>query len=102
MGGNGSKDDNLRLPSYSRRPRTRGNEGVRILGIADNHTSEKIQRCETKLTLYKRLIRTVVFYGHETWTMLVENRKPFAVFEWIVLRTVFGGIQISDRVWRRS
>ncbi|XP_065075014.1 uncharacterized protein LOC135698809 [Ochlerotatus camptorhynchus] len=51
----------------------------------------------TKLTVYKTLIKPVVLYGHETWTMLVED----VVFERKVLRTIYGGVQMNDGTWRR-
>lgn len=54
----------------------------------------------TKCTLYKTLIRPVVLYGHETWTMLEEDLRILGVFERRVLRTIFGGIQESG-IWRR-
>ncbi|XP_058064584.1 uncharacterized protein LOC131214222 [Anopheles bellator] len=54
----------------------------------------------TKCNLYKTLIRPVVLYGHETWTMLEEDRRVLGVFERRVLRTIFGGVQ-ENGVWRR-
>ena len=54
----------------------------------------------TKCTLYNTLIRPVVLYGHETWTMLEEDLRALGVFERRVLRTIFGGVQ-EDGVWRR-
>ena len=47
----------------------------------------------TKYTIYKTLIRPVVLYGHETWTMLEEDLQALEVFERRVLRTIFGGVQ---------
>jgi hypothetical protein len=40
----------------------------------------------TKCTLYKTLIRPVVLYGHETWTLLEEDLRALGVFERRVLR----------------
>ena len=54
----------------------------------------------TKCILYKTLIRPVVLYGHETWTMLEEDLRALGVFERRVLRTIFGGVQ-ENGVWRR-
>ena len=50
--------------------------------------------------MYKTLIRPVVLYGHETWTMLEEDLQALGVFERRVLRTIFGGVQ-ENGVWRR-
>ena len=54
----------------------------------------------TKCTMYKTLIRPVVLYGHETWTMLEEDLQALGVFERRVLRTIFGGV-CENGVWRR-
>ena len=58
-------------------------------------------RRRTKLTLYKTLIRPVVLYGHESWTMLAEDQRALGVFERKVLRTIIGGVQNADGAWRR-
>ena len=42
-----------------------------------------------KLTLYKTLIRPVVLYGHESWTILAEDQRALGVFERKVLRTIW-------------
>jgi hypothetical protein len=92
------------------------------LVTADNDTSREIRRrivsgsrayyglhkqlrsnrlsLRTKYTMYKTLIRPVVLYGHETWTMLEEDLRALGVFERRVLRTIYGGVQ-EDGVWRR-
>ena len=54
----------------------------------------------TKCTMYETLIRPVVLYGHETWTMLEEDLQALEVFERRVLRTIFGGVR-ENGVWRR-
>uniref|UniRef100_A0A8D8E4R5 (northern house mosquito) hypothetical protein n=1 Tax=Culex pipiens TaxID=7175 RepID=A0A8D8E4R5_CULPI len=50
--------------------------------------------------MYETLIRPVVLYGHETWTMLEEDLQALEVFERRVLRTIFGGVR-ENNVWRR-
>lgn len=128
MRGRGSRDDNADLPS---RVQIDGDEIEVVdefvylgsLVTADNDTSREIQRRilagnrayfglrrtlrsnkirrRTKLTIYKTLIRPVVLYGHETWTMLVEDQRALGVFERKVLRTIYGGVQMEDGTWRR-
>ena len=68
-------------------------------GLQKKLRSKKI-RHRTKCVMYKTLIRPVVLYGHETWTMLEEDLQALGVFERRVLRTIFGGVQ-EDGVWRR-
>lgn len=45
-----------------------------------------------KCTMYKTLIRPVVFYGPKTWTMLGEDLQALGVFEGRVHMTIFGGV----------
>lgn len=93
------------------------------LVTADNNTSREIQRpivagnCayfrlrrtlrsskvrnRTKLTIYKTLIRSVHPYGHETWTLRVEDQCALGVFEQKVLPTMYGGVQMEDGTWRK-
>ena len=54
----------------------------------------------TKCAMYNSLIRPVVLYGHESWTMLEKDLQALEVFERSVLRTIFGGVQ-KNGVWRR-
>ncbi|XP_058811170.1 uncharacterized protein LOC131676058 [Topomyia yanbarensis] len=64
-------------------------------GLRKTLRSNRVRR-RTKLTIYKTLIRPVVLYGHETWTMLVEDQRALGVFERKVLRTIYGGVQMED------
>ncbi|XP_052564908.1 uncharacterized protein LOC128093134 [Culex pipiens pallens] len=85
----------------SKEIRTRIFAGNRAyFGLRKTLTSDRVQR-RTKLTMYKTLIRPVVLYGHETWTMRQEDERALGVFERKVLRTIYGGVQVSDGVWRR-
>ncbi|XP_062706099.1 uncharacterized protein LOC134287678 [Aedes albopictus] len=68
-------------------------------GLQKKLRSKKIHP-RTKCTMYKTLIRPVILYGHETWTMLEEDLQALGVFERRVLRTIFGGVQ-ENGVWRR-
>ena len=68
-------------------------------GLHKTLRSRKIHH-RTKCTIYKSLIRPVVLYGHETWTLLEEDLQALEVFERRVLRTIFGGVQ-EHGVWRR-
>ena len=68
-------------------------------GLHGNLRSRKFHP-RTKCTMYNTLIRPVVLYGHETWTMLEEDLRALGVFERRVLRTVYGGVQEQGE-WRR-
>ncbi|XP_055540096.1 uncharacterized protein LOC129726901 [Wyeomyia smithii] len=71
-----------------------------FFGLRRTLRSNKIRR-RTKLTIYKTLIRPVVLYGHETWTMLVEDQRALGVFERMVLRTICDGVKMEDGLWWR-
>ncbi|XP_039446685.1 uncharacterized protein K02A2.6-like [Culex pipiens pallens] len=72
--------------------------GRTFKAVADAYTG--LKREAEKCSIYKSLIRPVVLYGHETWTMLEEDIRALSVFERRVLRTIFGGVYENDG-WRR-
>ena len=46
----------------------------------------------TKLTLYKTMIRTVMVYGCEAWTLTVRDAETIDRFERRVLRRILGPV----------
>jgi len=44
----------------------------------------------TKVTLYKRLVQSVVLYNAETWTLKQEHQRKLGVFEMAVLKRICG------------
>jgi hypothetical protein len=54
----------------------------------------------TKIIIYKTLIRPINTYGAEAWTMSSEISEQLAVFERKVLRKILGAIQINN-CWGR-
>jgi hypothetical protein len=53
-----------------------------------------------KIIIYKTLIRLIITYGAEAWTMGSETGKRLAVFERKVLTKILGTIKINN-CWRR-
>jgi hypothetical protein len=51
---------------------------------------------QTKLTIYKTLIRPVLLYGSELWLL---TKRKLLVFEGKVLRTIYGP-KIKDGMYR--
>ncbi|VVC36480.1 Reverse transcriptase domain [Cinara cedri] len=62
--------------------------------------SSKILSTKLKIQLYMTLIRPVVLYGSETWTLRKVEEKRLAVFERKILRRIYGPCIDSDtREW---
>lgn len=68
-------------------------------GLASQLRSRNISR-QTKCKLYKTLIRLVLTYGAETWTLTQNSKKLLGSFESKVLRKIFGATT-DQGFWRR-
>jgi hypothetical protein len=53
----------------------------------------------SKVKLYKTLIRPVVTYGAETWTVLEDDENVLHVSERKVVRRIYGPVREGER-WR--
>ena len=53
----------------------------------------------SKLKIYKSLIRLVLAYGCEAWTLTNRDEGHFRIFERRILRKVFGPVQNEDGFW---
>lgn len=67
-------------------------------GLSKYMKNKEISRA-TKCHLYRTLIRPVVTYGSETWTLTKDLERQLLVFERRVLRRIFGPIRDGD-LWR--
>jgi hypothetical protein len=54
---------------------------------------------KTKVSLYKTVIRTVLCYGSEAWTMIGGAEMALVAFERKILRKIFGPVYINGS-WR--
>jgi hypothetical protein len=61
--------------------------------------SQSVLRTE-RVKIYKTLIRPVVTYGAESWTLNKDIAKGLAVFERKILRRIFGAIKVNEN-WRK-
>ena len=50
--------------------------------------------------MYKVLIRPVLIYASETWTLSKTNERQLSLFEGKVLRSIFGAKQ-GNRTWQK-
>jgi len=53
----------------------------------------------SKLKIYTTLIRPVVTYGCETWTLTSRNEQQLRIFERKILRENFGAEQDENGIW---
>ena len=51
------------------------------------------------MEIYKMLIRPVVTYGSETWTLTKSDESLLRIFERKILRKIYRPIQEGD-IWR--
>ena len=51
------------------------------------------------MKIYKTIIRPVVTYASETWTVTTKDENNLRIFERQILRKIFGPVNI-DSVWR--
>jgi hypothetical protein len=54
----------------------------------------------SKLKVYKSLIRPVVTYGCEAWTVTIRDDQYLKISERRMLRKIFGPVQNEDGYWR--
>jgi hypothetical protein len=45
------------------------------------------------LQIYRTLVRPVVTYGSESWTLTVEEERALVVFERKILRKIYGPVK---------
>jgi len=64
-----------------------------------NLIKSKFLKKNTKIKIYKTMIRPVVTYSSETWTLTAKDENNLRIFEWQILRKMFGPVDI-DNVWR--
>jgi hypothetical protein len=53
----------------------------------------------SKVKLYRTLIRPIVTYGSETWTMSAADENALRIFERKILRRIYGPVSEGD-TWR--
>ena len=53
----------------------------------------------SKLQIYRTLVRPVVTYGSESWTLSMEEERALAVFERKILRKIYGPLK-ENELWR--
>uniref|UniRef100_A0A8D8PVV0 Craniofacial development protein 2 n=1 Tax=Cacopsylla melanoneura TaxID=428564 RepID=A0A8D8PVV0_9HEMI len=64
-----------------------------------NLLKNKLLNRSAKMQIYKTLIRPVVTYGSETWTLTVADRERLRRFERKIIRKIYGGVKENNE-WR--
>ena len=59
----------------------------------------KFLKKNTKMKIYKTMIRPVITYSSETWTLTTKDENNLRIFERQILRKIFGAVNI-DHIWR--
>jgi hypothetical protein len=59
----------------------------------------KFLKRNAKMKIYKTIIRPVVTYSSETWTLTEKDENNLRTFERQILRKIFGPVS-TDNIWR--
>jgi hypothetical protein len=59
----------------------------------------KLLKRNTKMKIYKTIIRPVVTYSSEAWALTAKDENNLHTFERQILRKIFGPVNI-DNTWR--
>jgi len=84
---------------YHEIPYYRIQEGNRAYAANHHMLKSKIIKRSAKMQIYITLIRPVVTYGSETWTLAKSDENLLRIFERKILRKIYGPIQEGD-IWR--
>jgi len=62
--------------------------------------SNKLLNYNSKIQIYKTIIRLTVTYGCETWVLTTSDKNQLCIFERKILRKIYGPTQNPDGTWR--
>ena len=65
----------------------------------DNWLTAASYQENSKLQIYRTLVRPVVTYGSESWTLTMEEEIALAVFDRKILRKIYGPVK-ENELWR--
>ncbi|KAJ8954674.1 hypothetical protein NQ318_011365 [Aromia moschata] len=89
-----------RQPGVSEEINSRITAGNRCIGALNAVLKNKGTSKKLKMRIYKTVIRPIVIFGSEVWTLRKEEVQRIEIWERKVLRKIFGG-KIQDGRWER-
>ncbi|KAJ8950564.1 hypothetical protein NQ318_015697 [Aromia moschata] len=87
-------------PGVSEEINSRITAGNRCIGALNAVLKNKGISRKLKMRIYKTVIRPIVIFGSEVWTLRKEEVQRIEIWERKVLRKIFGG-NIQDGRWER-
>jgi len=66
---------------------------------ANKLVNSRIISRNSKLQIYRTLVRPVVTYGSESWTLTMEEERALAVFKRKILLKIYGPVK-ENKLWR--
>ncbi|KAJ8958057.1 hypothetical protein NQ318_002069 [Aromia moschata] len=89
-----------RQPGVSEEINSRITAGNRCIGALNAVLKNKGISRKLKMRIYKTVIRPIVIFGSDVWTLRKEEVQRIEIWERKVLRKIFGG-KIQDGRWER-
>ena len=74
--------------------------GNRVFFSLQTLFRSKYLSTSTKLRMYKTLVRPVVTYGSESWTLTADDERRLMTFERKVLRSIYGPVRLKNGDYR--
>jgi hypothetical protein len=65
-----------------------------------HNANTKLPSKNSKMRLYKAIIRPVVTYGSEIWMMNTTHEEKLMIFERKIFRSIYGPVQDTNNEWR--
>jgi UDP-N-acetylmuramate-alanine ligase len=62
--------------------------------------TNKLLSTNSKMIVYKTIVRPVVTYGSETWKMNTTHEEKLKIFERKILRSMYGPVQDINNEWK--
>lgn len=90
-----------RKPDMTREIQSRIMAGNRSIYAVRNIMNRNSSR-GLKLRVYKTIIRPIVIFASETWTLGINTQKMLKIWERKVLRKIYGGKKTEDGWERRT